>query len=619
MPLFAELKRRNVFRAAAAYLAVAWLTMQVAEVTFPAFGFSDRALRLLIIALAIGFVPAITLSWAFEITPEGLKRERDLDRGSALVARTNRLLDRAIMLLLALGLTYFAVDKFLLAPARDETRIAEAIERGRSQALEAALGDKSIVVLPFTNLSTDPEQAFFADGISEELLNLLAQIPELRVISRTSAFAFKGKDAGIAEIAEKLKVSHVLEGSVRRSNDQLRITAQLIDASTDSHLWSETYERTVDDVFEIQDEIAAQVVAALKLKLLGRMPSAKRVDREAYVLLMQARQLMDAHEDLARVRELIGRSLSIVPEYADAWTVLSWLYWRCAMPGFRVDQPFCHQLTPEEADRRALEALERALRADPGNATAMAYRAFRTAFKDRDWRAAAAQFERAVQLGADKTDVFRSTMVYARLIGRPEVAIALGEHVVARDPLCSTCVYQLARAYREAGRFEEAEATMRNLAAATGRGGWHTISTIMLLRGDAAGALATLDNIAQINDAERIQGRAMALHSLGRHQEALAAAVELEATAGAAQPELLAELYTWMGDHDQADRWLRMAADRDSGGVTLPFDWTSPFLRPLLDTPRGQAILRRFGVADEQLAAIRFNVDLPAEATTGSQ
>jgi adenylate cyclase len=253
MSLLSELKRRNVFRAAAAYVAVAWLVMQVAEVTFPAFGLSDRALRLLIIALAIGFVPATVLAWVFELTPEGFKRERDLDRTGPLAARTNRLLDRAIVVLLALGLTYFAVDKFFLSPAREQARVEQALEQGRSEALEERLGDTSIVVLPFTNLSSDPEQAFFADGMAEELLNLLARIPELRVISRTSAFAFKGKDVGIAEIAEKLRVTHVLEGSVRRSGDRLRITAQLIDAETDSHLWSETYDRTLDDVFEVQD------------------------------------------------------------------------------------------------------------------------------------------------------------------------------------------------------------------------------------------------------------------------------------------------------------------------------------------------------------------------------
>jgi adenylate cyclase len=234
-----ELKRRNVFRAAAAYVAVAWLVMQVAEISFPAFGLGDRALRLLILALAIGFVPAVTLAWVFELTPEGVKRDRDLDRSGPLVARTNRLLDRAIVVLLGLGVTYFAVDKFFLSPAREQVRVEQALEQGRSEALEKQLGETSIVVLPFTNLSTDPEQAFFADGMAEELLNLLARIPELRVISRTSAFSFKDKSLSVGEIADRLKVSHVLEGSVRRSDDRIRITAQLIDAKTDSHLWSE--------------------------------------------------------------------------------------------------------------------------------------------------------------------------------------------------------------------------------------------------------------------------------------------------------------------------------------------------------------------------------------------
>ena len=256
MSLLSELKRRNVFRAAAAYVAVAWLVMQVAEVSFPAFGFSDRALRLLIIALAIGFVPAVALAWVFELTPEGVRRDRDLEPGGPLLRRTNRLLDRAIVVLLALGLTYFAIDKFFLNPSREAARVEQALEQGRSEALEQQLAETSIVVLPFTNLSSDPEQAFFADGMAEELLNLLARIPQLRVISRTSAFSYKGKDVGIAEIARQLKVSHVLEGSVRRSGDRLRITAQLIDAGSDSHLWSRTYDRTLDDVFEVQDEIA---------------------------------------------------------------------------------------------------------------------------------------------------------------------------------------------------------------------------------------------------------------------------------------------------------------------------------------------------------------------------
>lgn len=618
MPLFAELKRRNVFRAAAAYVAVAWLVMQVAEVTFPAFGFEDRALRLLIIVLAIVFVPAVALSWAFEITPEGLKRERDLDRSSLLVARTNRLLDRGIVLLLALGLTYFAVDKFVLAPARDEARVEAALQKGRDEALEVALGDKSIVVLPFTNLSTDPEQAFLADGMAEELLNLLARIPGLRVISRTSAFAFKGKDAGIAEIADKLKVSHVLEGSVRRSGDRLRITAQLIDARTDSHLWSETYDRKLDDVFEVQDEIAAQVVDALRLELLDPTPRARRVDRQAYVLLMHARQLLDSSDDHQRIHDLLQQSIAIDPQQPDAWTTLSWLRFRCTLHDVRAHDPYCEQHTVEEANQLVIEAYERALLIDPEHAVAIAYRAAQMAFKQHQWQGAATEFERALRLGPEQTDVARSAMIFARFIRRPDAAIELGEYVLSRDPLCSLCAYQLALAYRDAGQLETAETTMRNFAAATGRGGWHTISMLRLLDGDAAGALATLEHLEDVADPWRLHGQALALHSLRRSQEALAITDELQRIAAADRPALVAEVYAWMGDLERAYPWLHKAAEsRSSRNEFNAFDWTSPFLRPLLDTPRGQAVLRRFGVADEQLAAIRFEVPFPYETAAG--
>ncbi len=204
MSFFRELKRRNVFRAAAAYVAVSWVLMQVAEVTFPAFGFTDRALRSLIIALGVGFLPAVALAWAFELTPEGVKRDRDIDHEGPLAKRTNRLVDRLIIVVLALGIAYFAADKFLIDPARDEERVSRAVEQGREEAIVESYRDKSIVVLPFENLSSDPEQDFFSDGMAEELLNLLAKIPKLRVISRSSAFSFKDKNITIAEIAEQL-------------------------------------------------------------------------------------------------------------------------------------------------------------------------------------------------------------------------------------------------------------------------------------------------------------------------------------------------------------------------------------------------------------------------------
>jgi adenylate cyclase len=609
-----ELKRRNVFRAAAAYVAVAWLVMQVAEISFPAFGLGDRALRLLILALAIGFVPAVTLAWVFELTPEGVKRDRDLDRSGPLVARTNRLLDRAIVVLLGLGVTYFAVDKFFLSPAREQVRVEQALEQGRSEALEKQLGETSIVVLPFTNLSTDPEQAFFADGMAEELLNLLARIPELRVISRTSAFSFKDKSLSVGEIADRLKVSHVLEGSVRRSDDRIRITAQLIDAKTDSHLWSETYDRTLDDLFEVQDEIAGRVVAALRLELLGEVPKSRRVDPQAYLLYMQARQLLDGQGELGRIDELLQRALTIDPGYADAWTGLSWVHFQCGLQEAYDHEEFCRQFPIEESRRRSAEYIQKALDIDPDNAIAIAYLGGQTAFVNSDWGGAAPLFERALSLDPTQTDVLRPATIYARLIRRPDIAVRLGEYAVARDPLCTLCVYQLAKAYRDAGRLEEAERTMRNFSLATGRGGWHTIATIRLLDGDGEGALQALSNIPDPGDPWRLHGRAMALYSLGRDQESQSELARLEAQQTERAAGLAAEVYAWRGELDRALSAAEGIAARAKHHWKV-LDWTSPFLRPVLETERGQAMLRPYGLADEQLAAIPFAVQLPGEAS----
>ena len=614
MSFLSELKRRNVFRAAAAYVAVAWLVMQVAEISFPAFGLGDRALRLLILALAIGFVPAVTLAWVFELTPEGVKRDRDLDRSGPLVARTNRLLDRAIVVLLGLGVTYFAVDKFFLSPAREQVRVEQALEQGRSEALEKQLGETSIVVLPFTNLSTDPEQAFFADGMAEELLNLLARIPELRVISRTSAFSFKDKSLSVGEIADRLKVSHVLEGSVRRSDDRIRITAQLIDAKTDSHLWSETYDRTFDDVFAIQDEIAGRVVAALKLELVGAAPKSRRVDPQAYLLYMQARQLLDGQGELGRIDELLQRALTIDAGYADAWTGLSWVHFQCGLQEAYDHEEFCRQFPIEESRRRSAEYVQKALDIDPDNAIAIAYLGGQTAFVNSDWGGAAPLFERALSLDPTQTDVLRPATIYARLIRRPDIAVRLGEYAVARDPLCTLCVYQLAKAYRDAGRLEEAERTMRNFSLATGRGGWHTIATIRLLDGDGEGALQALSNIPDPGDPWRLHGRAMALYSLGRDQESQSELARLEAQQTERAAGLAAEVYAWRGELDRALSAAEGIAARAKHHWKV-LDWTSPFLRPVLETERGQAMLRPYGLADEQLAAIPFAVQLPGEAS----
>jgi TolB-like protein len=222
MSFFHELKRRNVIRVATAYVVTAWLLIQVADTVLPVFGSSDFALRIVIVILTAGLLPVVVFTWAFEFTPEGLKRDQDVDRSLPRIAETGKRLDRIIMVMLALALGYFALDKFVLDPRRDATREQAVAERARTQALLESYGDKSIAVLPFVNLSGDPEQEYFSHGVSEELLNLLAQIPELRVISRSSSFVFRGQNLEVPQIAERLNVSHVLEGSVRKSGDRIR-------------------------------------------------------------------------------------------------------------------------------------------------------------------------------------------------------------------------------------------------------------------------------------------------------------------------------------------------------------------------------------------------------------
>jgi len=230
LSFFEELRRRNVLRVGAAYVVTAWLLIQVAETIFPLFGLGDTPARIVVTLLAIGLVPVLIFAWAFELTPEGLKREHEVDRSRSITVQTGRRLDRTIMVVLALALGYFAFDKFVLDPARDAEEVASARQEGRTEALIENFGDKSIAVLAFQDMSPNKDQEYLSDGIAEELLNLLTRIPHLRVISRSSAFSFKGRDVPIPDIAQQLNVAHVLEGSVRKSGNRIRITAQLIDA-----------------------------------------------------------------------------------------------------------------------------------------------------------------------------------------------------------------------------------------------------------------------------------------------------------------------------------------------------------------------------------------------------
>ena len=303
------------------YVVVSWLLLQLTDVLIPLFTLPEWVGRLVFLLLLIGLPLALFFAWAFELTPEGVKKEKDVDRSQSITHSTGRKLDFVIIAVLVFALALFAADKFIpdSGPATDN--VAEVTTTAIQQ---------SIAVLPFVNMSSDPEQEYFSDGLSEELLNLLAKIPELKVIGRTSSFAFKGKNEDLRGIGEALGVNTVLEGSVRKSGERVRITAQLIDVSDGAHIWSETYDRTMTDVFEIQDNVAAEIIDALKVHV-GVMPERGRPtdSTQAYTLFLKARAMMNDWK-MAEAAKTLKSAVELDPGFAEAYELLAYAYWNMA-------------------------------------------------------------------------------------------------------------------------------------------------------------------------------------------------------------------------------------------------------------------------------------------------
>jgi TolB-like protein/Tfp pilus assembly protein PilF len=420
---------------------------------FPAYGAPDSALTVLITLLVIGLIPVVVISWVFELTPEGLKRDAQVAPGESTTPRIARRLDRIIMIALTLAIGFFAIDKFVIDPTRDAALREEAEERGRVEATLGVYGDKSIAVLPFADLSPGGDQAYFSDGIAEELLNLLAKIRELRVISRSSAFAYRGEGINIPTVAKELNVAYVLEGSVRTAGDRVRITAQLIEAATDTHVWSEVYERQLVDIFAIQDEIAAIVADALELEILGPNLHVRRTDPETYRLYLEAHYLANVlGADMAAAEALLMQALERDPQYVPAWVLLAYVNYSLTGTGE------VHKYGPEEGALMNDGYLQRALAIDPDDAAANVYAAWRDyVFRD-DLESAVERFSIALRNEPQNVEVFRVVGGFMRIIGQFEEAIRFAELAIDRDPMCGACIYNLMNANVLAGNYDAAEA-----------------------------------------------------------------------------------------------------------------------------------------------------------------
>jgi TolB-like protein len=365
MSLFAELKRRNVFRVGIAYAVTSWLLIQVSDILLESIGAPPWVMQTMFVVLGVGFVITLFFAWAFELTPEGVKRESEIDRSQSITHVTGQKLNYTIIALLVLALGYFAWDKFVTQP-RDVTAAATA-----SAALEAdSLGEThSIAVLPFVNMSEDSANEYFSDGLTEEVLNILAKIKEMRVAGRTSSFAFKGKDDDLRTIGEKLNVQSILEGSVRKDEqrNRVRITAQLVNVEDGYHLWSETYDRDLDDIFAIQEEIARKVATALKVTLLGedeeRIAAQAVTDVSAYDLYLRGLQQVNkkAYASLNEAVVTFRQAIEQDPDYLPAKLKLAqaWL-----------DLAFTGAVSQAEAVENAQPMLASILETDATNAEA---------------------------------------------------------------------------------------------------------------------------------------------------------------------------------------------------------------------------------------------------------
>jgi TolB-like protein/cytochrome c-type biogenesis protein CcmH/NrfG len=605
MSFFRELKRRNVFRVAIAYLAAAWLVTEVAGTLFPEFGVPDWGVRFVVIMFALGFIPALVFSWVYELTPEGLKREKDVVRDISVTHVTAKRLDGITIALIVAALLFIIVDRLWLGAGRPQA-VEVTMDTPAEQASEGTAASdfppNSIAVLPFVNMSDDPGNEYFSDGIAEELLNGLTKIPELRVIARTSSFAFKGKDITIPALARELKVDHVLEGSVRKSGNRVRITAQLIRADEGSHIWSETYDRTLDDIFVIQEDIAKAVVEQLKPALLGTEAPAPTTDPEAYNLVLQARYLGRQHSQQGFAQSVAHykQALEISPDLAAAWEGLASIYRQQARLG---DRPI------EEGFRLSREAAERALAIEPTLAAAHANLAWYAMDFEDDLETAVRIFTHAHELEPTNLYIIADLAILSRNLGRLEQAVALLEYAISRDPVNPTfyeALGQLRFLQRRPDQSIAAAETALRLSPSMARANYQ-ICEARLLQGDAEGALAAAER-APLTGYGLI-GRALAYHALGQPAESDAALAEQIERYAPVAAYNIAYIYAYRGEADLAFEWLDKAVGyRDPGLGHITFN---PMFDNLRDDPRWQRFLERNGKSPEQLAAIPFEVDLP--------
>jgi TolB-like protein len=579
---FGELKRRNVYKVAVAYAVVSWLLIQIATQVFPFFEVPNWAIRLVVLLLIIGFPIALIIAWAFETTPEGIKRTEAADaagqrsRGGAWIY--------VVLIGTALSVGLFFVGRYT----------GNRGQGGRPAAIAVSLPEKSVAVLPLLNESGDPGDEYFSDGLSEELIAALGQIRDLKVIGRSSSFRFKDRKEEPKTIGEKLGVSTLLEGTVRKQGNKVRIVAELINAADGTELWSRIFDRELKDIFAVQTEIAQAVAASLELTLLGKDTTAANAltqNVEAHNAYLQGHFYFARRnvEDYRKAISFFDQAIRLDPDYAlayaeraEAWT-------------------FIGDLNPEnkkEAWAAAKRDAEKAVAVGPNLAEAHAALGWVRFFSEWKFAEGLAELKRARELApanATANDLLARVLIYVNQLAEAE---KLARQAIELDPLAYLARANLARILLAEEKLDETDAEARKSAelqpAAAASRRWQVI--VAVLRGD--GEMALREAQLEPNAGYHRLELALAYYARGDRAAADAALADMVANDRDLLAYQIAEVYAWRGETDKAFEWLQISYDNhDTGLLSVLVD---PLMRGLRGDARYKGMLEKIGLPTSQ-------------------
>jgi TolB-like protein/Flp pilus assembly protein TadD len=597
---FAELKRRNVYKVAVAYAVVAWLVIQVASIVLPTFHAPEWTLQVIIAVVVIGFPAALVCSWAFEITPEGIVRESEIESGKSIARRTGRKIVAMTVVfgILAAGLLVFQ----LLRPNAHVAGQGGAPATPRAEDLAGSrrpggpshsIPEKSIAVLPFDSLSEDKSNAYFAEGIQDEVITRLAKVADLKVISRTSTQRFKSAPSDLRDIARQLDVANILEGSVQKANDQVRVNVQVINALTDAHLWAEIYDRKLTDIFAVESEIAKTIAGTLQAKLSGSekeaMSKKPTENSEAYELYLKGRFFWTKRTslDLPKSVEFYNQAIAKDSNYALAYAGIADCY--VLYPDYGVG-------APAEFYPKAKEMALKALSLEPTLGAPHATLGLALTNWDRDFEHAIAEFDLAIQRDPNYATAYQWKNTALVAIGDFDGAVASSKKAIALDPLSLILNADLAFNYIYARRFDEAVAQSRkaleidpNFHVVRGYLGW-----ALQLKGDLPGALKEFRTAANATDEPfswGLLGQACARAGLRDEAQQILTRLEEQARTKFVTAWTIAAIRLALGDKDGAMTALEHAYEQHASEI-LPLKY-DPLFDELHGNPRFEVLVQK--------------------------